>query len=91
MTRITQSTRLSRVQHIVGSGTGILDFAVEGEDGYYTWEGNEDANWTIEDVGSVENTDEDRFIMYPDGDFFVCEIESQSEEQNAGQVHCWSE
>jgi len=79
MARITQSTRLSRVQHIVGSGTGVLDFAVDGEDGYYTWDGNEDADWEIEDVASVENIDEDRFILYPEGEFFVCEIESQGE------------
>lgn len=38
MARITQSTRLDRVQHIVGSGSGMLDFAVEGEDDYYTWD-----------------------------------------------------
>jgi|GEM_PF-2797741 hypothetical protein len=91
MARITQSTRLSRVQHIVGSGTGVLDFAVDGEDGYYTWDGNEDADWEIEDVASVENIDEDRFILYPEGEFFVCEIESQGEEQNTGPVHCWCE
>ena len=91
MARITQSTRLSRVQHIVGSGTGVLDFAVDGEDGYYTWDGNEDADWEIEDVASVENIDEDRFILYPEGEFFVCEIESEGEEQNTGPVHCWCE
>ena len=91
MARITQSTRLSRVQHIVGSGTGVLDFAVDGEDGYYTWDGNEDADWEVEDVASVENIDEDRFILYPEGEFFVCEIESQGEEQNTGPVHCWCE
>lgn len=91
MARITQSTRLSRVQHIVGSGTGVLDFAVDGEDSYYTWGGNEDADWEVEDVASVENIDEDRFILYPEGEFFVGEIESQGEEQNAGPVHCWCE
>jgi hypothetical protein len=91
MARITQSTRLSRVQHIVGSGTGVLDFAVDGEDGYYTWDGNEDADWEVEDVASVENIDEDRFILYPEGEFFVCEIESQGEEKNTGPVHCWCE
>jgi len=53
MARITQSTRLSRVQHIVGSGTGVLDFAVDGEDDYCTWDGNEDAEWEVEDVVSV--------------------------------------
>ena len=91
MARITQSTRLSRVQHIVGSGTGVLDFAVDGEDDYYTWDGNEDADWEVEDVASIQNIDEDRYIMYPEGEFFVCEIESQGEEQNTGPVHCWCE
>jgi len=91
MTRITQSTRLSRVQHIIGSGTGLLDFAVDGEDDYYTWDGNEDADWEVEDVASVQNIDEDRYIMYPEGEFFVCEIESQGEEKNTGPVHCWCE
>lgn len=56
--RITQSTRLSQVQHITGSGTGVLDFAVDGEDDYDTWDGNEGAEWEIEDVGSVQNIDE---------------------------------
>lgn len=91
MTRITQSTRLSRVQHIIGSGTGLLDFAVDGEDDYYTWDGYEDADWEVEDVASVQNIDEDRYIMYPEGEFFVCEIESQGEEKNTGPVHCWCE
>lgn len=91
MARITQSTRLSRVQHIVGSGTGTLDFAVDGEDDYYTWDGNEDSDWEIEDVASVQNIDEDRFILYPEGEFFICEIESGGEEQNTGPVHCWCE
>ncbi|EMA11774.1 hypothetical protein SAMN05443574_12127 [Haloarcula vallismortis] len=91
MARITQSTRLSRVQHIVGSGTGVLDFAVDGEDDYYTWDGNEDADWEVEDVASIQNIDEDRYIMYPEGEFFVCEIESQGEEKNTGPVHCWCE
>lgn len=91
MARITQSTRLSRVQHIVGSGTGVLDFAVDGEDDYYTWDGNEDADWEVEDVASIQNIDGDRYIMYPEGEFFVCEIESQDEEKNTGPVHCWCE
>jgi hypothetical protein len=91
MTRISQTTRLERVQHIIGSGTGILDFAIEGEESYYTWDGLEDADWQIEDVASVENIEEDRFIMHPEGDFFTCEIESEEEEGNTGPVHCWSE
>lgn len=78
--RISQTTRLDRVQHILGSGSVILDFAVEGESGYYTWDGTEDSNWEVEDVDRVENVEEDRFIMYPEGKFFVCEIESKGEE-----------
>ncbi|GAB3415882.1 hypothetical protein GCM10027435_12600 [Haloparvum alkalitolerans] len=69
----------------------MLDFAVEGEDDYYTWDGNEDADWQIEDVDSVENIDEDRFIMHPDGEAFVCDIESEGEEGNTGPVRCWCE
>lgn len=91
MTRISQTTRLDRVQHIIGSGTGVLDFAVEGEDGYYTWDGTEEADWEVEDVDHVENIEEDRFIMYPEGEFFVCEIESAGEERNEGPVRCWCE
>lgn len=91
MARISQTTRLERVQHIIGSGTGILDFAIEGDESYYTWDGLEDADWQIEDVASVENIKEDRFIMYPEGDFFTCEIESEGEEGNTGPVHCWCE
>lgn len=91
MDRITQTTTLDRVEYIIGSGTGILDFAVEGESGYYTWEGNEDANWKIEDVSYVENSDEDRLLIYPEGDFFTCEIYAEAEEGNSGPVWCWSE
>lgn len=91
MVRISQTTRLERVQHIIGSGTGTLDFAVEGDESYNTWDGLEDADWQVEDVASVENIEEDRFIMYPEGDFFTCEIESNGEEGNKGPVHCWCE
>jgi hypothetical protein len=69
----------------------LLDFAVDGEEDYYTWDGNEDADWEVEDVASIQNIDEDRYIMYPEGEFFVCEIESQGEEKNTGPVHCWCE
>ncbi|WP_302079979.1 hypothetical protein [Salinibaculum rarum] len=58
----------------------MLDFAVEGEDGCYTWE--------VEDVDHVENIEENRFIMYPEWEFFVCKIESASEEGNEGTVRC---
>ncbi|MFC7141825.1 hypothetical protein ACFQMA_18565 [Halosimplex aquaticum] len=84
MVRITERSRLERVEHILGSGSGILDFAVEGEPNYYTWEGNEGSDWVIDDVDYVENDDEDRFILYPEEDFFICEIEDES-------VQCWSE
>ncbi|MCO8242986.1 hypothetical protein [Haladaptatus sp. AB643] len=91
MTRISQTTRLEKVEHIVGSGSGLLDFAVKGENGYDTWEGNEDADWTVEDVDSVQNVEEDRYIMYPEGDYFICEIEADTEERNSGPVRCWCE
>jgi len=87
MVRISEPTRLDRVQHIVGSGTGVLDFAVEGESEYYTWEGSEDADWEVDGVGRVENIEEDRFIMYPAGESFVCEVE---EGASGGVVRCWS-
>lgn len=84
MVRITERSRLERVEHILGSGSGVLDFAVEGESSYYTWEGEEDSDWVVDDVDYVENDDEDRFILYPEEDFFICEIENES-------VQCWSE
>lgn len=89
MPRITQSTTLTQVEHILGSGAGILDFAVAGEDRYYTWDGGEDAEWSIEDVAVVENESEDRFIIYPEKDYFVCEIETHEEDGEQGTVHCW--
>ena len=67
----------------------MLDFAVQGEDDYYTWDGSEDADWEIEGVASVENIEEDRFIMYPEGDVFTCEIKSEGGERNPGPVYCW--
>jgi hypothetical protein len=84
MSHITQTTRLERVEHILGSGTGTLDFAVEGEEEYYTWEGNEDADWDVEDVESVENVDEDRFLIYPEEAYFICEIDAERD-----VVRCW--
>jgi len=84
MSHITQTTRLERVEHILGSGTGTLDFAVEGEDSYYTWEGQEDADWDVEDVESVENVDEDRFLIQPEAAYFVCEIDAERD-----VVRCW--
>ena len=91
MSRISQQTRLEHVEHILGSGTGTLDFSIDGESGYITWDGTEDAEWTIDDVSSIENVDEDRFIIYPDGEYFTCEITADKEEHNTGPVHCWCE
>jgi len=80
---------LDRVEHILASGTGVLDFAVADEDQYYTWDGTEVAEWTVEDVERAENVEEDRLIFYPDGDFFTCEITADREEGNEGPVHCY--
>lgn len=91
MTQITRQTRLEQVEHIIGSGVGILDFAIEGEREYYTWRGTEDADWDIEDVDTLENDEEDRFIIYPEGEYFTCEIGAEAEEGNAGPVRCWCE
>ena len=91
MPHIVQSTTLDAVEHILISGTGVLDFAVAGEDDYYTWLGTEDADWTVEDVSRVENGDEDRVILYPDADTFICEISANGEEHNQGPVRCYCE
>lgn len=88
MPEITQSTRLERVEHILGSGTGTLDFAVEGEQGYYTWEGGEESEWTVDDVCRVENAEEDRFVLYPEESHFVCEVEIT---ESSVSVECWCE
>jgi hypothetical protein len=89
MPSIVQSTTLDTVEHILVSGTGVLDFAVAGEDAYYTWRGSEDADWSIEDVERMENAEEDRVVVYPEGDTFVCEIEADREEHNTGSVRCY--
>lgn len=91
MPRITKSTRLNEVEHVLGSGGGTLDFAVESEREYYTWEGNEDADWAIEDVDCVENAEEDRFILYPDENHFICKIDSPVKEGSEAHVRCWCE
>lgn len=88
---IASQIRLEHVEYIEGSGSGVLDFAVEGENIPYTWIGTEDADWSIQDVDNVENGGEDRFIMYPESDFFVCEINASGEEGNEGPVRCWCE
>lgn len=74
MPRVSSGTELEYVEHILGSGTGTLDFAVEGENAYYTWEGEEEADWTIENVQRIENDQEDRFIAFPEDDYFTCKI-----------------
>lgn len=84
MPQITGDTRLEQVEHVLGSGTGILDLAVHGENDYYTWDGPEDVDWSIADVARVENSSEDRFIVYPEAEYFVCEIETSS-----GSIRCW--
>jgi len=91
MPSIAQPVVLEKVEHILASGTGILDFAVEGENDYYTWRGSEEADWEVENVGQVENADEDRFVIYPKGGYFVCEIDADGEENNDGSVRCYCE
>jgi hypothetical protein len=91
MATISQTRRLERVEHILGSGTGVLDFAIEGQDDYLTWLGSEDADWSVEGVDRIENAEEDRFVIFPEDEFFVCEIEAEAEEHNSGPVRCWSD
>ena len=91
MVRISQDRRFERVEHIEVSVSGILDFAVEGDSTRYTWDGVEDADWTVDDVEYAENGDEDRFYLYPEEDYFICEIEATAEEGNEGPVRCWCE
>lgn len=90
MPTITERTKLEQVEHILASGSGVLDFAVAGEDNYYTWRGTEEADWRVDDVRCVENAEEDRLILYPEGDF-TCEINAENEENNAGPVRCFCE
>lgn len=91
MTVVSQKTVLREVEHILGSGNGTLDFAVKGEEDYYTWNGVEDADWDVEDVARVENVEEDRFIMYPADETFTCEIGASKDEFNHGPVHYYCE
>jgi hypothetical protein len=91
MPSISQTTVVEEVEHILASGTGTLDFAVEDENDYYTWRGSEEADWEVKDVARVENADEDRFVIYPEGEYFVCEIEADGEENNSGPVRCYCE
>lgn len=89
MPEVIEQMRLERVEHILTSGTGTLDFAVEGEESYYTWRGTEDSDWTVEDVDRVENVEEDRILLEPEGDYFTCEIMADGEEHNSGPVRCY--
>jgi len=91
MTVVSQKTVLREVEHILGSGNGTLDFAVKGEEEYYTWNGVEDADWDVEDVARVENVEEDRFVVYPAGETFTCEIDASKDKFNHGPVHCYCE
>jgi hypothetical protein len=69
MSTITEDIVLEEVDHILVSGTGILDFSVSGDDSYYTWWGAEDSSWDVSDVERVENVEEDRIILYPEAEF----------------------
>jgi len=88
MSTITEDLVLEEVDHILVSGTGNLDFSVSGENSYYTWWGAEDSDWDVSDVDRVENVEEDRIILYPEAEFFTCEIEADGEEENTGPVRC---
>lgn len=89
MPTIAEDVILEEVEHILASGTGVLDFAVADEESYYTWWGAEDADWEVSDVESVENVEEDRMLIHPEKDFFRCEISAEDEEQNMGPVRCY--
>jgi hypothetical protein len=88
MPTIADNLVLDRVEHILASGTGVLDFGVVGEDQYYSWWGTEDADWTVKNIGSIQNTEDDRIVFYPANDYFTCEIAADSEEDNRGPVRC---
>ncbi|WP_435319009.1 hypothetical protein [Haloarchaeobius sp. TZWSO28] len=85
---IDSPCRLEEVEHIEASGTGTLDFAVANRNVSLTWDGVEDADWVVEGVAKVENIDEDRILLYPQGKFFICDIEADREEGNLGPVRC---
>lgn len=91
MGTITKSQTLREVEYILGSGSGILDFAVAGESEDYIWWGTENADWKVEDVDRVENDEEDRFFIYPEEEYFICEITADGEEHNEGPVRCYCE
>lgn len=91
MERISRGTTLTNVERILGSDSGVLDFEVADDDTYYVWEGEdrEDADWTVENVDRVENDNEDRFIMFPEGDGFTCEIDLNDDGWE--RARCWCE
>ena len=86
MPRVSAGTTLTQIEHILCSGTGTLDFAIEGEEQYYTWEGEEDADWTVSNVERIQNEDEDRIIIWPDEGYFSCEITLDADGREA--VNC---
>lgn len=87
--KIDETTKLTAIEFILGSGAGTLDFAVEGDEEYYTWSGEEDSEWTIEDTDRVENDEEDRFILHPEDNFFTCIVDVTDEGKDT--VNCWCE
>jgi hypothetical protein len=89
MTVVSQKTFLRGVKRILGSGNGTVEFAIRGEEDYYTWNGVEDADWDVEDFARVEHIEEDRFIMYPANEKYPCEIDASEEEFNHGPVRCY--
>lgn len=89
MVVLSDSRTLERVEYI-RVGNGVLDFAIEGENHEYTLWCSENADWTIETPGIVENSTEDRFLVKPPkGEHFICEITADGEERNEGPVRCW--
>jgi len=90
MERIAQDTKLTGVERIVGSGTGTIDFEL-GNGELYIWDGAEDADWSVKNIDYIENGAEDRIVMHPEGEHFVCEISADGEEYNEGPVRCWCE
>jgi hypothetical protein len=91
MPSVKQPKSLKQVEHILASGTGTVDFAVEGENEYYTWRGSEEGDWEVDDVARLENAEEDRVVIYPESEYFVCEIDADGEENNVGPVRCYCE
>jgi hypothetical protein len=87
MPRVSAETELKHVEYISASGRATLDFAVKDKDDYHTWEGDkEDSDWTVENIQRVENGSEDRFVIFPEEDYFTCRI---TYDDNGEEVaHC---